>query len=103
VTKVASGARLASQVCATEIIVLRADSDEVDLRCGGEPMSVLGDVTDVPGGAPSRSGPAPLLGKRYTDADGTVEVLVTKAGTGPLSIGDVDLETLEAKPLPSSD
>jgi hypothetical protein len=44
-----------------------------------------------------------VLGKRYTDEDGTFEVLCTKAGPSSLSIGEVALRLKEAKPLPSSD
>jgi hypothetical protein len=43
------------------------------------------------------------LGKRYTDDDGTLEVLCTKAGPSSLSLGDAPLDIKEAKPLPSSD
>jgi hypothetical protein len=43
-----------------------------------------------------------VMGKRYVDESGA-EVLVTKAGAGTLSIGDVPLSIKEAKPLPASD
>ena len=43
------------------------------------------------------------VGKRYTDADGTVELLVTKPGKHGLSIDGIPLVLKEAKPLPSSD
>ena len=43
-----------------------------------------------------------VMGKRYVDETGA-EVLVTKAGAGTLSIGDVPLSIKEAKPLPASD
>jgi len=44
-----------------------------------------------------------LVGKRYTDEAGTIEVLCTKAGASALSIGDDLLTRKDAKPLPSSD
>ena len=44
-----------------------------------------------------------LLGKRYVDKDGTVELLCVKAGQGALAIDGVALQTKDAKPLPSSD
>ncbi len=44
-----------------------------------------------------------LMGKRYVDADDTVEILCTKPGAGTLSMGDQPLVLKEAKPLPSSD
>ena len=43
-----------------------------------------------------------VMGKRYVDESGA-EVLVTKAGAGTLSIGDVPMSIKEAKPLPASD
>jgi hypothetical protein len=43
------------------------------------------------------------MGKRYADADATIELLCTKPGEGSLSIGDVPVPTKDAKPLPSSD
>jgi hypothetical protein len=44
-----------------------------------------------------------LLGKRYVDDAGELEVLCTKSGTGSLSIGDDPLRVKDAKPLPASD
>lgn len=44
-----------------------------------------------------------LLGKRYTDAQGSFELLCTKAGAGSLSVGDTPLVLSGAKPLPASD
>jgi hypothetical protein len=44
-----------------------------------------------------------LMGKRYVDEAGTVELLCVKAGRGSLSIDGVPLRTKDAKSLPSSD
>ncbi len=95
-----NGTRLASQVCDTQVIVVRTGDSLEQLRCGGAPMAEMG--------AP-RSGeldPAfaggNVMGKRYVDDTGA-EVLVTKAGAGTLSIGDTALSVKEAKPLPASD
>ncbi|HEX3785552.1 MAG TPA: hypothetical protein VHX38_38360 [Pseudonocardiaceae bacterium] len=98
-----TGMRLCSAVCATEVIVIRAKAPELDLRCGGAPM--------LPEGAPEGtvSGPAAgfteptLLGKRYSDADETVELLCTRAGASTLSLGDVPLAVKDPRPLPASD
>ena len=97
------GTRLRSQVCTTEVIVVRPPASAVELTCGGHPMVAL----DVPpesglilidvGGGPSE------LGKRYTGTDESLEVLVTKAGAGTLADGGVPLVLKAAKPLPSSD
>jgi hypothetical protein len=43
------------------------------------------------------------MGKRYIQDDIGLEILCTKPGKGSLSIGDTDLLTKDAKPLPSSD
>ena len=44
-----------------------------------------------------------LIGKRYVDASGALELLCTKAGTSSLSVGDEGMDLKDAKPLPSSD
>ncbi|MCF2525982.1 hypothetical protein [Yinghuangia soli] len=99
-----TGARLRSQVCTAEVIVVRPPAAAVDLTCGGLPM--LGIDAEPPGGLapePDLAGGA-LLGKRYTlAADETFEILVTKAGTGTLADGREPLVVKEAKALPASD
>ncbi len=98
-----AGVRLRSAVSDVEVVVVRAPDGAIDLRCGGYPMRSL-DAGLQPG-----AGPMPgfdgnvVLGKRYTDADGALEVLCTKAGEGSLSVGDELLVLKTAKPLPSSD
>lgn len=97
-----TGTRLRSQVCDTQVIVVRATDTLGDLRAGGVPMLPL-DAENA-GGAmldPDFSG-GNVLGKRYVDESGA-EVLVTKAGAGTLSVGDAPLTLKEAKPLPASD
>jgi hypothetical protein len=97
------GSRLRSVVCDTEVVVVRAPGQDVDLRCGGSPM--------IPVDAEAASGVAPaaghaggtLLGKRYGDEEVGIEVLATKAGAGSLSLGDEPLPVKGAKPLPASD
>jgi hypothetical protein len=98
------GQRLRSQVCATEVIVVRPPAENLDLRCGGQPLVEITAQVDIDQG----DAPAPgldtgtQLGKRYTDGD-LLELLVTKAGAGTLSIGPTPLMLKDAKPLPSSD
>ena len=100
-----SGLRLRSQVCTTEVIVIRSPAEDLDLRCGGEPLVEL--RAEVPEGKSPMTGldTGTQLGKRYTidNANATLELLVTKPGDGTLSLGDVPLVLKEAKPLPSSD
>lgn len=97
------GARMRSQVCDTQVMVIRP-SATVELTCGGHPM------IDV--GAEPEAGLQPVdgladgntMGKRYTaEADAGVEVLVTKAGAGTLGDGTTPLVLKDPKPLPSSD
>jgi hypothetical protein len=98
-----NGSRLQSQVCDTQVIVVRSGDSLDDLRCGGALMLPLGEA--VSGDAltldPAFSDGA-LMGKRYVDETGA-EVLVTKAGAGSLSVGATPLRVKEAKPLPASD
>jgi hypothetical protein len=98
------GARFRSAACDLEVVVVKAPAGEdLDLRAGGHPMVGIDD--EKPEARPPESGfdSGTLLGKRYTDAAGSLEVLCTKAGQSSLSIGDKLLELKEAKPLPSSD
>lgn len=97
-----NGTRLQSQVCDTQVIVVRASDSLDDLRAGGVPMIPL----DAEKSADAQLDPAlsdgTAMGKRYVDDTGA-EVLVTKAGAGTLSVGTTPLSLKEAKPLPASD
>ena len=96
------GARLASAVCDTQVIVVAAPADDVVLECGGHPMVPQGadvarrtpDLAHVGGTA---------VGKRYEAVGVGLEVLCTKAGEGSLSVGGTPLELKAPKHLPSSD
>ncbi|MGV0794329.1 hypothetical protein, partial [Mycolicibacterium sp. XJ1819] len=102
---VKNGTRLKSQVCDTQVIVVRSADSLDDLRAGGVPMLPL-DADDSAKSADAKLDPAfsdgNAMGKRYVDDNGA-EVLVTKAGAGTLSIGTTPLALKEAKPLPASD
>lgn len=97
-----AGSRLRSQVDATEVIVVRAPSDPVDLLIGGHPAI---DLAAEPGAGLVADGAveAALVGKRYTRDEGDLELLVTKAGGAGLAIGATALHLKESKPLPASD
>jgi len=95
-----NGTRLASQVCDTQVIVVRSADSLDDLRCGGVPMVAL-DAERRGELDPAFSDGA-IMGKRYVDETGA-EVLVTKAGAGTLAVGRTPLSLKEAKPLPASD
>jgi hypothetical protein len=98
-----NGARLRSQVDATEVIVVRGRDGETDLSCGGHPMLDLSATPQEGLSAKDGLDAGTQLGKRYTDAAGEVELLVTKPGTGSLALGGEPLELKSAKPLPASD
>lgn len=97
-----NGTRLQSQVCDTQVIVVRNAESLGDLRAGGAPMIPLGDDVDASLTLDEAFSSGTLMGKRYVD-DGGAEVLVTKAGKGSLSVGATPLQVKEAKPLPASD
>ncbi len=101
-----NGTRLQSQVCDTQVIVVRTSDSLDDLRAGGAPMVPIGSLEDSEKAADATLDPAlsdgNLMGKRYVDESGA-EVLVTKAGAGTLSVGATPLTVKEAKPLPASD
>jgi hypothetical protein len=90
-----NGTRLASQVCDTEVIVVRTADSLDDLRCGGAPMVAIG------GARSGELAPAfshrTVIGKRYVDETGA-EVLVTKPGAGSLSVAQTALQLKEVKP-----
>jgi hypothetical protein len=98
------GARLYSQVDATEVIVVRPPVDDAVIACGGHPMTdrkVTPEASLIAAGA---AGSGLLLGKRYTLAgDNPVELLVTKSGSFGVTIDGRTVAVKEAKPLPASD
>ena len=97
-----NGTRLQSQVCNTQVIVVRASEGLDDLRAGGAPLIPVGDTPDAGLTLDPALSDGNLMGKRYVDDSGA-EILVTKAGAGTLSIGSTPLAIKEAKPLPASD
>ena len=98
-----SGTRLRSAVCHTEVMVIATPSDDVELTCGG--ALVIGiHETPATGAtiAPDAKGGS-ILGKRYVNETGDLELLCTKPGEGSLAAGGTPLAVKGAKPLPSSD
>ena len=96
------GTRFESQVCETEVVVVKPGSGG-ELACGGALVVPLnsgptGDAALVEG----HDG-GTMLGKRYSDETSGVEVLCVKPGIGALSIDGRMLELKTAKALPSSD
>ncbi|MEU9288624.1 hypothetical protein AB0D57_29045 [Streptomyces sp. NPDC048275] len=95
------GDQLASTVCGTRVVVVRAPAEgPAVLTCGGSPMVPATAARPSPGGAAEA---VTLIGKRYVDATGSLEVLCTSSGSGELSCDGVPMILKAAKPLPASD
>jgi hypothetical protein len=92
------GSRLKSNACDSEVVVIRYGSGT--LTCGGAAMSEQGGATAELD--PAQAG-GTVMGKRYVDAAGTVELLCVKPGKGTLALNGTALQMKEAKPLPASD
>jgi hypothetical protein len=93
-----AGARFKSAVSDAQVMVIKAPAGEYELSCGGAAMIGPNDVSQV--GSPEGE---TLIGKRYVNADESVELLCTKGGKGGLSLNGTPLEIKQAKQLPSSD
>jgi hypothetical protein len=97
------GDQLASTVCGTRVVVIRAPAaaqPQPQLTCGGSPLVL---AVDAP---VARSGPAgttTLIGKRYVDTTGTLELLCTASGAGELACDGAPMALKAARPLPASD
>ena len=96
-----AGTKLQSAVCETQVVVVRAPADDVELACGGAPLI---DADGTPGGELDPAlADGTLIGKRYADEEVGVELLCTRAGAGTLTCNGDVLQLKGAKPLPSSD
>ena len=111
------GARYRCPTCPTEVVVVKGEG-RGRLTCGSAPMFDPASADDpASAGAVETAAPGPdvaspgdpdsedaiLLGKRYGDPDDAVEVLCTKAGSGPLGLDGAVLSAKAPKPLPASD
>lgn len=92
------GSRLKSTACTSEAVVIRYGGGVV--QCGGAPMTEAGDANGEID--PAMAG-GTIMGKRYVDEAGTIELLCVKAGQGTLALDGTALQIKEAKPLPASD
>jgi hypothetical protein len=96
------GLTLRRTTSAAQFVVIRGGDGDVDLRCGDAPLAGP-DQPDGPSAGAGGDGPALEVGKRYGDVDGTVELLCTRPGAGPLTLAGTPLAPRAAKSLPSSD
>jgi hypothetical protein len=97
------GARLFGATSTTEAIVVKAPAHAVDIRIGGHAVVLSAAERSADGSVLAGHDTPVLMGKRYVDASGTLELLCTKAGAGAFAIGDDLCEVKDAKPLPASD
>jgi hypothetical protein len=103
VTALKAGARFKSAVCDTQVMVIKAPAGEFDLRCGGVRMLAASEALAPQAALDPAFAAGTLIGKRYVNADESVELLCTKGGKGSLALGGTQMEIKQAKQLPSSD
>ena len=98
-----AGSKFRSAVCDAQVMVIKAPAGEHTLLCGGVAM-LSGTETAAAGLAadPAQLG-GTLIGKRYVNADESLELLCTKGGQGSMVFDGAALEIKQAKQLPSSD
>ena len=96
------GLRLKSAVCDGEAMVVKGDVEGV-ITCGGVPMLGPGEEAAADAQADQEHMYDCLIGKRYVNAEETLELLCVKAGAGSFGIGGQMLMGKETKKLPSSD
>lgn len=95
------GTRLKSAACTTEVVVIRHGVGAIE--CGGAAMAEGGGETGDGAALDANFAGGSIVGKRYVDAAGTVELLCVKPGKGTLALDGGALLLKEAKPLPASD
>lgn len=96
-----AGQRLKSAVCDTQVMIIKGVPGQHELSCGGAPM--IGATEQGSGELDPSKAEGSLMGKRYVNADETLEVLCVKEGKGSLYLDGVKLGPKQAKALPSSD
>ena len=95
------GDQLASTVCGTRVVVIRVPAAaQLQLACGGGPLV---PAAEAPPAKPGPAGTTTLIGKRYVDTTGTLELLCTASGAGELTCDGAPMTLKAAKPLPASD
>lgn len=97
-----TGQTLSSVVDMTSVVVVRAPSEPSALTCGGVAM-VDGKQSGSLEAHKTGGSAGLLLGKRYVNEDGSLEVLCVKAGSAEVAVDSRPLQVKEPKPLPASD
>jgi hypothetical protein len=98
-----AGTRLKSAVCNTEVMVVMAPKEAVEVTCGGTALIEMGADKPEGGSVAEGADGGTQMGKRYVSEAGDLELLCTKPGDGSLGSGGALLAVKGAKPLPSSD
>lgn len=99
-----AGSRLRSAVCATEVMVIAAPAGaDIQVHCGGVPMIAPNETPAAGAAMAPDAAKGTVLGKRYVNQAGGLELLCTKPGAGSLGVDGELLILKEAKALPSSD
>ena len=96
-------ANLKAYLPPSQRLIVKAPAGEVEVTCGGAPMALGTETITERGEASADAKGGTALGKRYVNADETLEILCTKAGEGSLGADGALLALKEAKPLPASD
>ena len=96
------GQTLSSAVDSTSLVVVRAPQGDVDVTCGGAPMTGPGETAS--GATPQgEAGSGLLMGKRYADEALGLELLCVKPGDYAVAVNGTPLAQKSAQPLPASD
>lgn len=101
--QISVGARLRSAVDDTQVIVIRAPAEPIDVTCGGQPLLPIDAVAPSGGSISAAHDGGTVLGKRYVDVRSGLELLCTKPGAGALFAEGRPLAIKAAKALPASD
>ncbi len=96
---VAPGARLRNNSSACEVVVVKAPTQAGELSCAG----VIMTTEAREGSATAGAGEVIALGKRYSNDEVGIEVLVVAPGEGPLTFEGAELTQKQATALPASD
>ena len=97
---VKTGQRFVSPGGAEMVVTKGGDGDFSD---GDTPLQLKGGEASFAGIDVSSDAVDMALGKRFTSSDGSVSVLVTKAGRCDLRYNGEPMELQQPKELPSSD
>ncbi len=95
------GLRLKSVVCDGEAMVVKGTG--VEVTCGGAPMIGMDEAAPEGAEANAEHMYECLMGKRYVNAEETIELLCVKAGAGSFGVDGQMLMGKETKKLPSPD